>query len=483
MQHGVVVVLVEHAEAEQVGEVDGGDHLRTVGSSGERRVSRRSAPTGGRRRRRLLTVRRATHPLHRKDRHAPRIHRPRRRTVAIALATAVLVAGGGARRRRDRAARDHHLHAEARLLHHQHRRAAPADRQLLRRPAEDRHDRRALELRQGGARRRGEGRALPRARPPREGRRRRRSCSTSTTPRSRPGTTRSRATGPTTRRRTPTYVTGELFPAVPGMVQLVKAAKAHGYAVFFLTGRPTTQEAATLGNLTASDTVGLDAGYPTPTDPDGTGRGRPLHEAGARRRYPPTSRRPAAPRSPARRSSTSRRPGSTSSRSATTSSRTSATSTATSRAARRTRPSSCRTRTTTCPDRALRRGGVPLATAERRLHDAGPPVAWHRNRGCPKPARDQQDHDHDPGLFVTGRRRPTLGALYVAAVGVFAVLLLCSVTAGSRARSPSCSSAIPLGPLGIVAAALALPGAHHGAVARRWPCSCSRPRSRSPPST
>ncbi|GAA2752558.1 HAD family acid phosphatase [Amnibacterium kyonggiense] len=67
------------------------------------------------------------------------------------------------------------------------------------------------------------------------------------------------------------YVTDERFPAVPGMVRLVKAAKAHGYAVFFLTGRPAAQEAATLGNLTDSDTIGLDAGYPTPTDPDGTG--------------------------------------------------------------------------------------------------------------------------------------------------------------------------------------------------------------------
>jgi phosphoglycolate phosphatase-like HAD superfamily hydrolase len=68
-----------------------------------------------------------------------------------------------------------------------------------------------------------------------------------------------------------TYVNTELFPAVPGMVKLVKAAKAHGYAVFFLTGRPTSQADVTLGNLTSSDTIGLDAGYPTPTDPDGTG--------------------------------------------------------------------------------------------------------------------------------------------------------------------------------------------------------------------
>jgi hypothetical protein len=60
------------------------------------------------------------------------------------------------------------------------------------------------------------------------------------------------------------YVNGQKFPAVPGMVNLVKDAAAHGYAVFYLTGRPTTQEAATLGNLT-SDGIGVDAGYPAPT--------------------------------------------------------------------------------------------------------------------------------------------------------------------------------------------------------------------------
>jgi predicted secreted acid phosphatase len=60
------------------------------------------------------------------------------------------------------------------------------------------------------------------------------------------------------------YVTGQLFPATPGMVDLVTKAAREGYAVFFLTGRPATQEAATLGNLT-SDGVGVDAGYPAPT--------------------------------------------------------------------------------------------------------------------------------------------------------------------------------------------------------------------------
>ncbi|WP_426563914.1 HAD family acid phosphatase [Angustibacter sp. McL0619] len=60
------------------------------------------------------------------------------------------------------------------------------------------------------------------------------------------------------------YVTGQKFPAVPGMVDMANYAAAHGYAIFYLTGRGTTQEAATLGNLT-SDGVGVDAGYPAPT--------------------------------------------------------------------------------------------------------------------------------------------------------------------------------------------------------------------------
>ncbi|AGL20112.1 HAD family acid phosphatase [Actinoplanes sp. N902-109] len=61
-----------------------------------------------------------------------------------------------------------------------------------------------------------------------------------------------------------TFVTEQRFPAVPGMVETVRTAEREGYAIFFLTGRPTTQEQATLGNLTA-DGVGVDAGYPKPT--------------------------------------------------------------------------------------------------------------------------------------------------------------------------------------------------------------------------
>jgi predicted secreted acid phosphatase len=60
------------------------------------------------------------------------------------------------------------------------------------------------------------------------------------------------------------YVTQELFPAVPGMLSMVTGAAGEGYAIIYLTGRPATQEAATLGNLT-TDGVGVDAGYPAPT--------------------------------------------------------------------------------------------------------------------------------------------------------------------------------------------------------------------------
>jgi HAD superfamily, subfamily IIIB (Acid phosphatase) len=45
-----------------------------------------------------------------------------------------------------------------------------------------------------------------------------------------------------------------VFPAVPGMVGLEKAAEAKGYDVYFLTGRPITQTDGTLANL-------KDAGY------------------------------------------------------------------------------------------------------------------------------------------------------------------------------------------------------------------------------
>ncbi|HSP74077.1 MAG TPA: HAD family acid phosphatase, partial [Gaiellaceae bacterium] len=54
-------------------------------------------------------------------------------------------------------------------------------------------------------------------------------------------------------------------PAVPGMVELVTQAAQQGYAIIWITGRPATQEVVTLGNLTPSDGIGLNAGYPSPT--------------------------------------------------------------------------------------------------------------------------------------------------------------------------------------------------------------------------
>jgi hypothetical protein len=60
------------------------------------------------------------------------------------------------------------------------------------------------------------------------------------------------------------FVTGQLFPAVPGMVDTVTSAAREGYAIFYLTGRPQTQEPDTLGNLT-KDGKGVDANYPSPT--------------------------------------------------------------------------------------------------------------------------------------------------------------------------------------------------------------------------
>ena len=63
---------------------------------------------------------------------------------------------------------------------------------------------------------------------------------------------------------------GQLFPAVPGMVDMVEQAAQEGYAIVFITGRPAAQEAATLGNLT-SDGTGVDAGYPAPPTLDDHG--------------------------------------------------------------------------------------------------------------------------------------------------------------------------------------------------------------------
>jgi predicted secreted acid phosphatase len=64
------------------------------------------------------------------------------------------------------------------------------------------------------------------------------------------------------------FVTAELFPAVPGMVQMTTDAVNEGYKLIFLTGRPTSQADATIGNLTTDDLPSPPAihnHYPTPT--------------------------------------------------------------------------------------------------------------------------------------------------------------------------------------------------------------------------
>jgi hypothetical protein len=53
------------------------------------------------------------------------------------------------------------------------------------------------------------------------------------------------------------WVLGEKFPQTFGMVKLVRQAKRMGYDVVYLTGRPSSQQDATIGNLTK-------VGYPTP---------------------------------------------------------------------------------------------------------------------------------------------------------------------------------------------------------------------------
>jgi HAD superfamily, subfamily IIIB (Acid phosphatase) len=53
------------------------------------------------------------------------------------------------------------------------------------------------------------------------------------------------------------FVLAQRFPAVFGMVATVSWATQHGYTLFFVTGRPDTQQDATEGNLAK-------VGYPTP---------------------------------------------------------------------------------------------------------------------------------------------------------------------------------------------------------------------------
>ena len=64
------------------------------------------------------------------------------------------------------------------------------------------------------------------------------------------------------------YVNNERFPAVPGMVAMVNQAKSLGYAIIYLTGRPDSQEAATVGNLVKD---GFPAPPPLPEATEGGG--------------------------------------------------------------------------------------------------------------------------------------------------------------------------------------------------------------------
>jgi predicted secreted acid phosphatase len=85
----------------------------------------------------------------------------------------------------------------------------------------------------------------------------------------------------------PTF-TGNMFPATPGMVDMVNHAKALGYSIFWITGRGDSQHQATIANLVNDSAAGLpnidtvslsgktvpeiDAGYATAT-PINTGHG------------------------------------------------------------------------------------------------------------------------------------------------------------------------------------------------------------------
>jgi phosphoglycolate phosphatase-like HAD superfamily hydrolase len=53
------------------------------------------------------------------------------------------------------------------------------------------------------------------------------------------------------------FVEAGVFPAVPGMVALVDAARERGVKVFWLTGRPGTQERATIDNLREQGFTGV----------------------------------------------------------------------------------------------------------------------------------------------------------------------------------------------------------------------------------
>jgi hypothetical protein len=60
------------------------------------------------------------------------------------------------------------------------------------------------------------------------------------------------------------FVNAAAFPAVFYMPQLVSFAASHGYAVFFITGRPQTQTDATVTNLTNVGYAGPGVRAPVP---------------------------------------------------------------------------------------------------------------------------------------------------------------------------------------------------------------------------
>jgi predicted secreted acid phosphatase len=73
-----------------------------------------------------------------------------------------------------------------------------------------------------------------------------------------------------------TTFSGNIFPATPGMVDLVAHAKALGYAIFWITGRGDSQHNQTIANL-VSDTA---AGYADQTTVTLSGKTVPEVDAG-----------------------------------------------------------------------------------------------------------------------------------------------------------------------------------------------------------
>ena len=78
-----------------------------------------------------------------------------------------------------------------------------------------------------------------------------------------------------------------MFPATPGMVDLVNQAKALGYAIFWITGRGDSQHAATIANLVNDTAAGLpDINTVTLSGTDRPGGRRRLRAADADRHRP-----------------------------------------------------------------------------------------------------------------------------------------------------------------------------------------------------